>query len=208
MHRATIGQPFAVGVYEVTFAEWEACVSGGGCKGYRPDDVGWGRGRRPVINVSWEDARAYVAWLSRETGQAYRLLSEAEWEYAARAGTTTKYWWGDETRQNRANCDGCGSQWDVTQTAPVGSFRPNAFGLHDVHGNVWEWVQDCWNGNYAGAPGDGRAWKTGNCSRRVLRGGSWFIDTEDTSVRLYRLRYSADFRNFTKFGFRIARSLP
>ena len=207
VHRVTIAQPFAVGVYEVTFAEWDACVSGGGCNGHRPNDRGWGgRGRRPVINVSWEDARAYVAWLSRETGQRYRLLSEAEWEYVARAGTTTKYWWGDETGQNRANCYGCGSQWDSEQTAPVGSFRPNAFGLHDVHGNVWEWVQDCWNGNYAGAPGDGRAWEMGDCSRRVLRGGSWYVEPWYLRSAL-RIRGTAGNRG-SGSGFRIARSLP
>ena len=104
-----IGERFAVGKYEVTFGEWEACVAGGGCGGYRPDDRGWGRGDRPVINVSWEDARGYVRWLSRKTGKTYRLLSEAEWEYVARAGTQTKYWWGDEIGRGRANCDGCGS---------------------------------------------------------------------------------------------------
>ena len=206
VHRVTIAQPFAVGVYEVTFAEWEACESGGGCRGYWPDDEGWGHGRRPVINVSWQDVQTYVEWLSDQTGQAYRLLSEAEWEYVARAGTTTKYWWGDEIGRNRANCDGCGSQWDDKQTAPVGSFRPNGFGLYDVHGNVWEWVQDCWNGDYTGAPRDGGAWTTGDCSGRVLRGGSWFsfpilLRSAD------RLRYSSDYR-YLIIGFRIARSLP
>ena len=172
-HFVIIGSSFAVGVFEVTFAEWNACVSDGGCGGYRPDDEGWGRGRRPVINVSWDDAQSYVAWLSRETGEAYRLLSESEWEYAARGGTQTRYWWGDDIGRNRANCDGCGSRWDDESTAPVGSFAANAFGLHDVHGNVWEWVQDCWNDSYVGAPGDGSAWESVNCSLRVLRGGSW-----------------------------------
>ena len=156
----TIGRPFAVGVYEVTFGEWDACVSGGGCGEYRPDDEGWGRGRRPVVNVSWEDAKAYVRWLSRKTGEGYRLLSESEWEYVARAGTRTKYWWGNEIGRNRANCDGCGSRWDSRQTAPVGSFSANGFGLYDVHGNVREWVEDCWDGD---------------CGRRVLRGGSWIF---------------------------------
>ena len=139
VNRVTIAAPFAVGVYEVTFDEWDACVRGGGCGGYRPVDAGWGRGRRPVINVNWEDVRTYVDWLSRETGKDYRLLSEAEWEYAARAGTTTRYHWGDDIGRNRANCyytyDGCGDSWD--HTAPVGSFGANGFGLHDMHGNVW-----------------------------------------------------------------------
>ena len=176
VHRVTIPAPFAVGKYEVTFSEWDACVSAGGCGGYRPNDWGWSRGRRPAINVSWNDARAYVRWLSEKTGKEYRLLSESEWEYAARAGTTTRYWWGNAIGRNRANCDGCGSRWDNEQTAPVGSFAANGFGLHDMHGNVWEWVGDCWNDSYAGAPSDGRAWESRNCGRRVLRGGSWYND--------------------------------
>ena len=139
----TIGSPFAVGVCPVMFDEWDACASAGGCGGYRPDDRGWGRGRRPVIDVSWRDAQSYVAWLSRETGEAYRLLSESEWEYAARAETATRYWWGDDIGRNRANCNVCGSRWDDESTAPAGSFAANVFGLHDVHGNVFEWVQDC-----------------------------------------------------------------
>ena len=137
-------------------------------------DRGWGRGGRPVIDVSWEDAEAYVAWLSRETGESYRLPSESEWEYAARAGTTTRYSWGQDVGRNRANCRDCGSRWDGDQTAPAGSFAANGWGLHDMHGNVWEWVADCWHENYARAPRDGTAWTSGgNCGRRVLRGGSW-----------------------------------
>ena len=173
-HRVTIAKPFAVGKYEVTFAEWDACVADGGCGGHRPEDEGWGRGRRPLVNVSWDDAKAYVRWLSRKTGKPYRLPSEAEWEYAARAGTTTRYSWGDDIGRNRANCLYCDSRWDLKQTAPAGSFRANVFGLHDVHGNVSEWVEDCWNDNYAGAPADGSPWTDGGCTRRVLRGGSWF----------------------------------
>ncbi len=168
-HRVTIAEPFAIGVYEVTFDEWDACVAAGGCNGYRPDDDGWGRGRRPVINVSWDDAQAYVDWLSDRTGEEYRLPSEAEWEYAARAGTTTRYWPGDEITAEYANFGR-----NVGRTIEVGSLgRPNAFGLHDVHGNVWEWVEDCWNDSYAGAPANGTAWTSGDCGRRVLRGGSW-----------------------------------
>ena len=126
----------------MTFAEWDACVSASGCK-HKPDDRSWGRGSRPVMNVSWDDiTKDYLPWLSRKTDKSYRLLTEAEWEYAARAGSRGKYTWGDEIGKNRANCDGCGSHWDK-QTAPVGSFQANAFGLHDMHGNVWEWVADC-----------------------------------------------------------------
>jgi formylglycine-generating enzyme required for sulfatase activity len=174
-HRVTIAKPFAVSKFEVTFADWDACVSVGGCpQEGRADDVGFGRGTRPVIFVSWDDAQAYVAWLSRMTGKAYRLLTEAEWEYAARAGTTTAYFWGAEISRNNANCDGCGSQWDHRQTAPVGSFAPNAFGLHDMHGNVWEWVEDCYHDNYNGAPNNGSAWiEGGDCRRRIVRGGAW-----------------------------------
>ena len=138
-----------------------------------PDDQEWGRVNRPVIDVSWEDARQYVRWLSRKTGERYRLLSESEWEYVARAGTTTRFNWGNEAGYSRANCAGCGSRRDSNQTSPLGSFSPNAFGLYDVHGNVWEWVEDCWHDDYEGAPSDGSAWTAqGDCSRRVLRGGS------------------------------------
>ena len=115
----------------------------------------------------------YVAWLSQETGETYRLPSEAEWEYAAGAGTDTRYWWGNDLGRARANCDGCGSEWDDKKTAPVGSFPPNGFGLHDVHGNAYEWAQDCWNDGYRGAPSTGTAWTRGDCSRRLTRGGAW-----------------------------------
>ena len=190
VHRVRIGRPFAVGVYEVTFGEWDACVSGGGCGRYRPSDEGWGRGRRPVINVSWDNAKAYVGWLSRKTGEEYRLLSESEWEYVARAGTRTAYWWGDEIGRNRANCRDCGSRWDGKQTAPVGSFSANGFGLYDVHGNVWEWVEDCWEGD---------------CGRRVLRGGSWLNYPRDLRSA-FRIRYTSGDR-INLLGFRVARTL-
>ena len=206
VHRVTIAEPFAAGVHEVTFEEWDACVGGGGCGGYRPGDSHWGRGGRPVINVSWEEARAYVDWLSRRTGEDYRLLSEAEWEYAARAGTTTRYHWGDEIGRNRVNCGGgnCGDRWEFT--APVGSFEANAFGLHDVHGNVWEWVDDCWNDSYAGAPSDGSAWESGDCGRRVLRGGSWFNYNPSILRAADRHRNDAGVRDYY-IGFRVARTL-
>lgn len=178
VHDVTIPEAFAVSIDEVTFEQWDTCVAGGGCGGYRPDDEQWGRGNRPVINVSWEDAQAYVAWLSSQTGETYRLLSEAEWEYVARAGSETAYSWGNEIGSNRANCNGCGSQWDRAQTAPVGSFQDNAFGVHDMHGNVSEWVEDCENDNYAGAPSDGTARRSGSCWQRMTRDGSWRVPPE------------------------------
>ena len=205
LHEVRIDYPLAVGAYAVTFDEWDACVSDGGCGGYRPRDEGWGRGTRPVINVSWDDAQLYVKWLSWKTGKGYRLLSESEWEYVARAGTRTRYWWGDEIGRNRANCDRCGSRWNNKQTAPVGSFSANAFGLYDVHGNVWEWVEDCGNDSYDGAPEDGSAWVSEDCIQRVLRGGSWFN-------RPRNLRSAFRFGNATGdrygyAGFRVARTL-
>jgi len=129
-----------------------------------------------VINVTWDDAQKYVAWFSKMTGRSYRLLTEAEWEYAARAGSTTAYFWGDEIGKNNANCSGCGSQWDSREPSPVDSFKPNAFGLHDMAGNVWQWVQDCYHGDYDGAPIDGSAWAIEDCNDRVARGGSWLLD--------------------------------
>ena len=172
-HRVTIAEAFAVGVHETTFAEWDACRRAGGCT-HGPNDGGWGRETRPVIDVSWEDAQQYVRWLSRTTGKRYRLPSESEWEYAARAGTATRYWWGDSPGGGRANCRGCWRGWNDDGTMPVGSFVANPFGLHDVHGNVWEWVEDCWRGSHAKAPGDGGArTRGGECGSRVLRGGSW-----------------------------------
>ena len=164
---------FKLGKYEVTYAQWDACVADGGCNGYIPYDYGWGRGNRPVINVSWNDTQFFIDWLNMKTGGNYRLPTEAEWEYAARAGSTTEYSWGNDIGSNRANCDNdyCGDSWDYT--APVGSFPANPWGLHDMHGNVWEWAQDCWNDSYEGAPTDGSAWTSGNCGRRVVRGGAW-----------------------------------
>jgi formylglycine-generating enzyme required for sulfatase activity len=204
-HFVTLPRAFAVGVFEVTFAEWDACTRDGGCR-HRPADNGWGRDRRPVINVSWVDAQDYVRWLRQKTGRDYRLPSEAEWEYAARAGSPTTRHWGEGIGDGYANCRGCGSAWDNRQTAPVGSFPPNDFGLRDVLGNVWEWVEDCWSPNYQGAPSDGSAWTTGKCRRRVLRGGSW-VDLP-AFVRLPdRIRADAGAR-VGNFGFRVAVSLP
>lgn len=177
----TIAAPFAVGKFEVTFAEWDACVVQVGCS-HRPDDRGWGRGRQPVMNVNWDDALQYVAWLSRKTGKSYRLLSEAEWEYAAQAGSGREV--AVTQGANEANCSGCGSRWDNRRTAPVGSFAPNAFGLHDMLGNVWEWTAE---------------------SYRVLRGGSWNTHPEDTRSAS-RFRFNTDL-HLDINGFRVARTL-
>jgi formylglycine-generating enzyme required for sulfatase activity len=174
-----IADSFAIGKYEITFAEWDRCVEAGGCT-YRPDDEGWGRRDRPVVNIARMDAEEYIAWLSEVTGHQYRLPSEAEWEYAARAGTTTARYWGNELGRGMAVCDGCGSEWDKRSTAPIGSFAPNPFGLHDMLGNVEEWVADCWVETHAAAPRDGSArvedspwWSGGECERPVQRGGAW-----------------------------------
>ena len=211
VHWVTIAEPLAVGVYEVTFAEWDACVSEGGCYGSRPDDRGWGRGRRPVVNVSWEDARAYVGWLSRKTRQGYRLLSESEWEYAARAGTTSPFHYGGTVSTEQANYAGdstygSGRKGEYRKrTLPVGTFPPNEFGLHDVHGNVSEWVEDCWNGSYRGAPRDGGAWTSrGSCDARVLRGGSWF--SRPRRLRSANRGGNATAVRFDFDGFRVART--
>ena len=209
-HRVAIAKPFAVGKYEVTFAEWDACLAAGSCRGHRPFDWYWGRGRRPVTNVSWEDAKAYVRWLTQRTGRPYRLLSEAEWEYAARAGTTGPYHFGATISTDLANYNGTfwmrrGGEYR-RKTVPVGSFPPNAFGLHDVHGNVQEWVEDCWHGSYHDAPADGSAWIAGGiCSGRVLRGGSWYWGTAHarSGARLGLKTWNRNNLN----GIRVARDL-
>ena len=203
VHTVRVGR-FELSKYEVTFEEYDRFTAATGRA--RASDEGWGRGRRPVINVSWEDAVAYTRWLSQQTGQRYRLPSEAEWEYAVRAGTETKYSWGNENEigHNRTNCDfSCGDQW--RWTAPVGSFPPNVWGLHDMHGNVFEWVQDCWNESYQGAPTDGSAWESGDCSRRVVRGGSW-VNTTSSGGSPERGADTAT--TDSKFGgFRVARTI-
>jgi formylglycine-generating enzyme required for sulfatase activity len=170
VHSVAIPKPIAVGEYEVTQAEYRAVM------GANPSANNFKGSRKPVEKVSLEDAQGFVRKLSVKTGRKYRLLSEAEWEYAARAGTTTKYYWGNGTGSNNANCDGCGSPWDYSASAPVGSFRSNAFGLHDMLGNVSEWVGDCWKDNYIGAPTNGSVWKEDDCPSGIIRGGSWFLD--------------------------------
>ena len=208
----TIGQPFAVGKYEVTFAEWGACVSAGGCVGRRLLDESWSQGHRPMIHVSWDDTQSYLAWLSRKTGKRYRLLTEAEWEYAARAGTTGPFHFGTTISTDQANYAGgytygSGRKGvNREETVPVGSFPANRFGLHDMHGNVWEWLEDCRHDSYEGAPSDGSAWTTGgDCGSRVLRGGSWYSEPRDLRSA-FRIWAETGFSNHD-VGFRVARTL-
>ena len=195
---------FALSKYEVTFEEYDAFTDATGRE--RVDDnIGWGRGRRPVINVSWYDAIAYTEWLSDQTGETYRLPTESEWEYAARAGTGTAYSWGDSIDYDRANCDGCVSAWDGEwKTAPVGSFEANAWGVYDMHGNVSEWVQDCWRPSYRGVPTDGSAGVRGDCNRRAMRGGS-FLQGPRGLRSANRHKDSSEDRSLS-CGFRVARS--
>jgi formylglycine-generating enzyme required for sulfatase activity len=214
-HKVTFAKPFAAGKYEVTFAEWDACVAGGGCT-EKPGDENWGRGRRPVINVSWNDAQQYVAWLSKKTGKSYRLLSEAEWEYAARAQTkatdqTTPFSTGAKINYRQANYD-ANFRYDGSppgiyrqQTVPVGSLPRNRFGLYEMHGNVWEWVQDCYKPSYEGAPADGSPVVTNDCSLHIMRGGAW-----NYYPRLLRSAYryvTAPEVRLNNAGFRVARDL-
>ena len=213
VHTVTV-PAFRMGKYEVTFSQWDSCVADGGCGGYYPDDEGWGRGNRPVINVSWDDAQLFIGWLNSKTSGKFRLPSEAEWEYATRAGSTTKYHFGNAESQlcryanhadsstdysniNEACSDGVGKR-----TSAVGRYQPNSYGLYDMHGNVWEWVQDCYNNSYVGAPGDGRTWASGDCGLHVRRGGSWYNGPGDVrSANRYR---NARSERGSVFGFRLA----
>lgn len=208
-HQVRISRAFAVGKYEVTFGEWDACVRENGCN-HNPDDRGWGRGRRPVINVSWNDAKRYLEWLSGKADKNYRLLSEAQWEYVARAGTTTAFSFGERIAPHQANYDtsvsyaGSPAAASAHQTMAVGSYPANAFGLHDIHGNVWEWTEDCGNSNYYGAPTDGSAWTSGNCGQRVLRGGS--LSNNPRALRsAFRLKDHQSLQG-VNFGLRVART--
>lgn len=196
-------KPFAIGQHEITFDEYDLFCEVTGRN--KPDDSDWGRGNRPVVNVSWNDATAYAKWLATKTRKPYRLPSDVEWEYAARGGTETVFWWGDNPPTTEANCDGCGSIWDGERTAPVGRFQPNQFGLHDTAGNVFEIVADCWSDNYSDAPTDGSPYLKGGCGKRVIRGGAWsFPPHEVRSANRWR-----DFpsRKSDDTGFRIARDL-
>ncbi|MCP4125640.1 MAG: formylglycine-generating enzyme family protein [Gammaproteobacteria bacterium] len=196
-------KPFAIGLYEITFDEY-----GLFCADTRhdmPEDEEWGRGRRPVINVSWKDAQAYTQWLSNKTGHNYRLPSDAEWEYATRGNTNTRYWWGQQVGQTHANCEGCGSIWDGEKSSPVGRFSPNGFGLHDTAGNVFEWVADCLHDDFSQDPTDGSPVDRPDCGKRIIRGGAWsFPPKEIRSANRWR-----DFptRRSDDTGFRVARDL-
>ena len=219
-------RPFALSAYEVTRDEFSRFAAATGhstnqqCSSYERWLWKW-KSRRggdwrspgfeqtdthPVVCVNWNDVRQYVKWLSVETGEAYRLPSEAEWEYAERAGTSTMYSWGDEIGDSRANCGGryCGDRWEAT--APVGSFAPNAWGVYDMHFNVWEWVEDCWNDRHNGAPMDGSAWLRGDCDKRVARGSSWYNGPPNSRGRT-RVWVRTDLPGSGTIGFRVARSL-
>ena len=223
-HAVRIDRPFAVSRYEITFAQWDACAADGECA--TADDEGLGRARIPAFNVNWADARAYVAWLSQRSGKTYRLLSEAEWEYAARGGTTSPWFWGpaeDSAGSSRA-CQFANTHDETSkdvhpmyvwshhkctdgfgETAPVGRFAPNPFGLHDILGNLREWVADCHHEGYQGAPLDGSVWNEATCAKRIVRGGAW-IDGASTSRAAYRHPEDPAYRNY-QVGFRVARSL-
>jgi formylglycine-generating enzyme required for sulfatase activity len=202
-HAVTFTRPFAIGMHEVTIREWNACVREGDCS-FSPKANG--DDSLPVGNLSWVDAQRYLAWLSRKTGNPYRLPTEAEWEYAASGGRASKFWWGDEAGKANANCRDCGSSRDGQGATAVASFAPNPFGLYDVHGNLWEWTMDCVNRSYKGAPTDGSAWLRGDCLARVLRGGSWNLDS-DYMRTTRRHHYDRDVRYYLH-GLRVVRSLP
>jgi formylglycine-generating enzyme required for sulfatase activity len=190
---------FAMSATEVTFEQWDACVEEGGCN-HNPEDQGWGRGSRPVINLSFDDVQEYLHWLNAKGKGTFQLPSEDQWEYAARAGSTSQYSWGNSVGENNANCDGCGSQWDHQQTAPVGSFKANHFGLYDMHGNVREWVQDCWHSSYNGAANH----SDNACTSSVLRGGAWYFKPKSMRAA-YRSYISREYRSFS-IGFRLSSS--
>jgi formylglycine-generating enzyme required for sulfatase activity len=193
-------KPFAISKFPVTVREWNACVAANSCT-----FVPTGKDDAPVANLSWTDAQQFVEWLSKVTQKPFRLPSEAEWEYAARSGTRTKFWWGDQLQADTANCKGCNEPYDTSQPLKVGSLRPNPFGLYDMGGNIDQWVDDCWHKNYQGAPSDGSAWVDNNCVSHVIRSGSWKNDPSyvrpsnrdhyDTSVR------------YPTHGLRVAHSL-
>ena len=213
--RITVARPFAIGRQAVSFAEWDACVSGGGCNGYRPEDGGWGRGQQPVINVNWDDAQSYLKWLSTKTGHTYRLPSEAEREYVTRAGTSTKYWWGSQFAPENGNVEiptplNRNNLASTTVSAAyrplsVDSFAANRWGLFNVHGNVWEWTLDCWIAQPEKRPRGVAAVTIGDCGARVARGGSW-KDYPSEARAATRFGFNAHSRNDVQ-GFRVVRNL-
>jgi formylglycine-generating enzyme required for sulfatase activity len=204
VHKVTIQKPLAVSRFEITFEQWDVCNTEGGCS-RKIDDRNWGRGNRPVINVLYSDIKEYIDWISNKTNQTYRLPSEAEWEYAARAGTTTEYWWGDEMISGYANCRGCGTKWSGLMSAPVGSFKPNPWGLYDLHGNLLEYVEDCWVNSHKYVTDDASPMIISNCHSRVIKGGAWYY-LPRASRSAYRARN--DTRIFSYLiGFRVFREL-
>jgi formylglycine-generating enzyme required for sulfatase activity len=203
-HSVSIARPFAVGKFEVTNEQWNVCVEAGACQASSAGPSA--QKNDPVRDVSWNDAQAYVKWLSKVSGKSYRLPTEAEWEYAVRGGTSTRYWWGDKMATGKANCKVCGDPWNPDGPAPVGSFAANPYGIHDMNGSLWEWVSDCWHNTYKGAPADGRAWDEPNCNVRVIRGGSW-REGADYMLSSTRFKYDASVRH-SQNGFRVARDLP
>ncbi|MFN3077071.1 MAG: formylglycine-generating enzyme family protein [Alphaproteobacteria bacterium] len=204
-HLVKLANPFAMTTNVITFDQWESCLADGGCS-KNPDDHEWGRGTRPVINVSWDDARGYAGWLSRKTGARYRLPTEAEFEYAARAGTTTAFWWGDEVGVDHANCRHCTGPTISDRSSPAGSYPANPFGLYDMNGNVWEWIADCWYPNHKAAPDDGSAREAPNCAYRVSKGGAWYYEPR-LSRPSARVRQHNTMWSYT-VGFRLVRELP
>jgi formylglycine-generating enzyme required for sulfatase activity len=201
-HHVALDDPFAIGKYEVTVEEWNACVEAGACQ--RVGQYASPNPKAPIRDVSWDDAQQYLKWLSTSSGKPYRLPSEAEWEYAARGGTSTRYWWGDQMVTGNANCKDCGEPWRIEGPANAGSFAPNPNGLYDMNGSVWEWVADCWHNSFKDAPTDGKAWDQPNCSVRVIRGGSW-REPASYMVSSTRFKYDAGVRH-SQNGFRVARN--
>lgn len=198
LHTVTV-KPFLMAKYPVTIRQWNACVAAKMC-----DHVADGPDDAPISNVSWTDAHRFIAWLSQASQQHYRLPSEAEWEYAARGGTETRYWWGNAMKAGLADCKGCGGPRAGVQPEQVGALSPNPFGLYDVGGGIEEWVEDCWHKDYRGAPVDGSAWLAGDCREHVLRGGSWRDDSSDVRSAS-RNFYDATVR-YPGHGLRLARS--
>lgn len=203
VREVAIERPIAIGKYEVTVAEWQSCASAGFCR--KIADPEPGDDKRPVQNISWVDAESFVAWLRAETEMPYRLPTEAEWEYAARGGKQTKFWWGDTYEGSLVNCAECGGDWDRKRPSDIGSYQPNPFGIHDMLGGVSEWVADCWINDYQDAPDNGAARSLSFCPQRVLRGGSWRSGLADVTTSS-RFQYDAQVSYYTN-GFRVARDL-
>lgn len=202
-HQVHLGAAFAIGKFEVTVQQWNACVDAGACA--KVAQASNASATAPVRDVSWDDAQQYLKWLTSVSGKPYRLPSEAEWEYAARGGTATPYWWGPKMATGKANCKDCGPPWSPDQPANAGSFVANPYGLYDTSGSVWEWVADCWHNNFKDAPADGRVWDEPNCQVRVIRGGSW-REGAAYMVASTRFKYDASVRQ-AQNGFRVARNL-